>query len=241
MANKNKEKEQIENGTQRVESVFNIMEKISDFINKHGLKGTFTTLLIFFIAAFVGYVAFNPEKVFDKFEEIRTEKHNSAVKARLDADPKIRDLLLDLRNETKSDRVYILETHNGGTNLTNLPFLYVDLTYVEPKTTFSWLEMEYNNLRLSRYPWAAYVYNNNFWFGPISDVEKEDAELYYRLQKEEVGHMGMIMMYGKDAMPSGTLGVVYNSDTEPLSIVEISRVMQKYATIISGLLSNDIY
>ena len=235
---KNTEMEQLEVGTTRVEEAVKSMEKVKNFIDRHGLKGTFTTFLVFLLTAVVGYFAFNPEALFEKFEELKTEKHNNAVKARIEADPQIRMHLINLRSELNADRVYILETHNGGSNLTNLPFLYIDLTYSEPKSVTSWLEAEYTNLRLSRYPWAAYVYQNGFWFGSIKDVEKEDPELYYRLQKEEVQYMGMIMIYGKDSMPSGTLGIVYESDDYPDNI-EILKTMQKYVSIFSALLVND--
>ena len=225
---------------ENVEHVITLMERVKGFIDKHGLKGTFTTLLTIFIAGVIGYVTFNPGVIFERIQEIQIEQHNQAVKARLNADPKIRGYLLEMRIELNADRVYILETHNGGTNLTNLPFLYVDLTYAEPRTSLSWLEMEYTNLRLSRYPWAAYVYNHGYWFGPVSDAEKVDDELYQRLTKEGVAYMGMVMMYGEDSMPSGTLGVVYETDGERPNDMEVMRIMQKYSNVISGLLENNV-
>lgn len=227
-------------GTEEVGEVITVMERMKSFIDKHGLKGTFTTLLTVFIAACVGYCVFNPGVVFERVKQIQTEQHNEAIKARLNADPKIRNYLMEMKVELSADRTYILETHNGGSNLANLPFLYVDLTYAEPKSNLSWLEMEYNNLRLSRYPWAAYVFNHGFWFGPISDMEKVDTELNQRLSKEGVSYMGMVMLYGEDSMPSGTLGVVYEEDGDRPSNTEILMIMQKYSNIISKLLENKV-
>lgn len=240
MANEEKTIEQSKMSPEQVDKVITLMERVNGFINKHGLKGTFTTLLTVFIAACVGYCVFNPGLVFERIQQIQTEQHNEAVKARLNADPKIRGYLMEMKVELCADRTYILETHNGGTNLTNLPFLYVDLTYAEPRSNLAWLEMEYNNLRLSRYPWAAYVYNHGFWFGPISDTEEIDSELNQRLSKEGVSYMGMVMMYGEDSMPSGTLGVVYEHDGDRPNDTEVLRIMQKYSNIISKLLENKV-
>lgn len=240
MANEEKTTEQAKMSPEQVDKVITLMERVKGFIDKHGLKGTFTTLLTVFIAACVGYCVFNPGVVFERIQQIQAEQHNEAVKARLNADPKIRSYLLEMKVELGADRTYILETHNGGTNLTNLPFLYVDLTYAEPRNSLSWLEMEYTNLRLSRYPWAAYVFNHGFWFGPISDTEEIDSELNQRLSKEGVSYMGMVMMYGEDSMPSGTLGVVYEHDGDRPSDVEVLRIMQKYSNIISKLLENKV-
>lgn len=226
---------------EKVDGVITLMERVKGFIDKHGLKGTFTTLLTLFVAATVGYFVLNPGAMVERVQQIQSEQHNEAVKARLQADPKIRSYLVDMRLELHADRVYILETHNGGTNLTNLPFLYVDLTYAEPKTHFTWLEMEYTNLRLSRYPWAAFVYNHGYWFGDVSEIEDGDPELYQRLLKEGVSCMGMMMLYGEDSMPSGTLGVVYETDGEDRpSNTEIMRIMQKYSNILSALLENKL-
>lgn len=240
MANEEKITEQAKMSPEQVDKVITLMERVRGFIDKHGLKGTFTTLLTVFIAACVGYYAFNPGVILEQAQQIQIERHNEAVKARLDADPKIRSYLLEMKVELDADRTFILETHNGGTNLTNLPFLYVDLTYAEPRNNLSWLEMEYNNLRLSRYPWANYIFNHGFWFGPISDIEETDSELNQRLSKEGVSYMGMVMMYGEDSMPSGTLGVVYENDGDRPNDVEVLKIMQKYSNIISNLLENKV-
>ena len=240
MANKEKTIEQSQMSPEHVDKVITIMERVKGFIDKHGLKGTFTTLLTVFVAACVGYYVFNPGVILEQVQQIQIERHNEAIKARLNADPKIRSYLLEMKVELGADRTYILETHNGGTNLTNLPFLYVDLTYAEPRNNLSWLEMEYNNLRLSRYPWDNYLFNHGFWFGSISDIEEIDLELNQRLSKEGVSYMGMVMMYGEDSMPSGTLGVVYENDGDRPNDVEVLKIMQKYSNIISNLLENKI-
>lgn len=240
MANEEKITEQAKMSPEQVDKVITLMERVRGFIDKYGLKGTFTTLLTVFIAACVGYYAFNPGVILEQAQQIQIERHNEAVKARLDADPKIRSYLLEMKVELDADRTFILETHNGGTNLTNLPFLYVDLTYAEPRSNFSWLEREYTNLRLSRYPWANYIFNHGFWFGPISDIEETDSELNQRLSKEGVSYMGMVMMYGEDSMPSGTLGVVYENDGDRPNDVEVLKIMQKYSNIISQLLENKV-
>lgn len=224
-------------GSNNAGTVIGWFAKIGEWVEKHGLKSTFTGILVTFIAIIVGYFAFNPEAMFDKFREIEVKAHNEAIQKRIAAEPQIRASLIELRNVLFADRAYILETHNGGSNLSNLPFLYVDLTYAEPKKDFSWLESEYKNIRLSRYPWATHVYDNSFWFGPIEDLLTEDPELYYRLQSENVKYMGMLMMYGI-YNPSGVLGVVYSEDVQP-SVLEIKQTLLKYSALLSPLLNNE--
>lgn len=230
---------EVPQGSNNAGNVLNWMEKVAAFLTKYGIKNLFVSIMILFMTIIVGYYAFNPGVIVDKINQVQIDKHNNAVKARLEADPQIRTYLVSLRNEIGADRVYVLETHNGGSNLANLPFLYVDLTYAEPNTSLSWLEEEYKNLRLSRYPWANEIYVNGYWFGPIEDIRDVDPELYYRLQKENVKYMGMMMMYGKDAMPSGTLGLVFSGDNNCPTRTQALQALQKYTTMIAVLLAND--
>lgn len=225
--------------SEEMSNVLTLMDKMQNFIKKNGLKGTFTTLLTLFIASVMAFFIFNPDVVFEKFQRYEQEKHEKGIKQRLEADPIIRGKLIELRNEIGADRVYILEAHNGGTNLTNLPFLYADLTYVEPKEPYSYIESEYKNFRLSRYPWASYVIETGSWFGSVEDCRENDPELYYRLTKEGVGHMGMYVMYGKSGLPSACLGIVYEEGQEFPDKRKIYNAMQKYSNIINPYLSTD--
>lgn len=213
-------------------------ERVSAFVKKTGLKDIIVTAMVLFLVIVVGYVAFNPEGTVERFEKIMNEKHTESVIKRMENEPKIRENLINLKNELNADRVYVLETHNGGTNLAGLPFLYVDLTYAEPKTHLGWLENEYKNVRLSRYPWASALYENNFWSAPVEDLESFDPELYYRLKNENVDYMAAIMMYGT-YNPSGVIGVVYTDRNDAPNRKEINRILMKYCSSMSVLFNNE--
>lgn len=234
----NKNMEEMKTSVSEINGLLGLMERMKRFINKEGIKGTVTSLLTLFIAVSVGYFIINPGSFFERFERFSTEKHEEAIKARMEADPQIREYLADMKAELLADRTYVLEAHNGGSNLSNLPFLYTDLTYMVPRGSFGELEEEYKNFRLSRFPWASYVVDNSFWFGPIQDTFENDPELFYKLQKEGVTHMGMMLLHGNNALPSGCLGVVYVEGQNIPSELTVMKIMQKYSNIISPLLNN---
>lgn len=235
----NKNMEEMKTSVSEINGLLGLMERMKRFINKEGIKGTVTSLLTLFIAVSVGYFIINPGSFFERFERFSTEKHEEAIKARMEADPQIREYLADMKAELLADRTYVLEAHNGGSNLSNLPFLYTDLTYMVPRGSFGELEEEYKNFRLSRFPWASYVVDNSFWFGPIQDTFENDPELFYKLQKEGVTHMGMMLLHGNNTLPSGCLGVVYVEGQNIPSELTVMKIMQKYSNIISPLLNND--
>lgn len=213
------------------------IEKIGGMLKKYGLQNIFLSVMVLFLTIVVGQVAFNPEGVLKKVENIKQKAHTEAVMKRLESEPKIRETLVNLRGELRADRVYILETHNGGNNLAGLPFIYVDLTYAEPKNALSWLENEYKNVRLSRYPWATEVYNHTYWSGEVENLESLDPELYYRLKNEGVTFMAVMMMYGS-YNPSGVVGVVYTGDNYP-SDENIKRTLMRYVNALAPLFNNE--
>ncbi len=233
------DKKTMKTTTTEINNVVGLMERIKRFINKEGLKGTFTSLLTLFIAACVGYFILNPGTVFEKFQEYSIEKHEEGIKQRLQADPQIRSLLSDFRSSINADRAYILEAHNGGSNLNNLPFLYADLTYMDPRNKYDIIESEYKNFRLSRYPWASYVIEHGYWYGPIDDCMESDPEMYYRLKNEEVAYMGMYVMHGKNGLPTACLGVIFKEKEDVPSAREVIKSMQVYSNQINVLLNSN--
>lgn len=233
------DKKNMKTTTTEINNVVGLMERIKRFINKEGLKGTFTSLLTLFIAACVGYFILNPGTVFEKFQEYSIEKHEEGIKQRLQADPQIRSLLSDFRSSINADRAYILEAHNGGSNLNNLPFLYADLTYMDPRNKYDIIESEYKNFRLSRYPWASYVIEHGYWYGPIDDCMESDPEMYYRLKNEEVAYMGMYVMHGKNGLPTACLGVIFKEKEDVPSVREVIKSMQVYSNQINVLLNSN--
>lgn len=231
--------EKMKTSNEELGGFLGVLKKWNTFLKENGLKGAFTNLMTLFVAVVVGFFIINPGEFFDKFERYNQEKHEIAIKQRLKADPQIRSLLVQLRSDAGADRTYILEAHNGGTNLSNLPFLYADLTYIEPKAPYAYIEAEYKNFRLSRYPWASYVIEHGNWFGSVEDCKDADPELYYRLQKEDVSYMGMFVMYGPTGLPSACLGIVYKEGQEVPTEREVIRMMQKYSSLINPLLISE--
>lgn len=229
--------EEVQKNPNNTGVVLGWIEKIGELLKKYGLQNIFLSIMVLFLTIVVGQVAFNPEGLMKKMDNIKQKAHTEAVMKRLENEPKIRENLVNLRAELRADRVYILETHNGGNNLAGLPFIYVDLTYAEPKGALTWLENEYKNVRLSRYPWATEVYNSTYWSGEVDNLEGLDPELYYRLKNEDVTFMAVMMMYGT-YNPSGVVGVVYTGESYP-SDENIKRTLMRYVNTLAPLFNNE--
>lgn len=209
------------------------LEKVLAMEQRYGLRAIFNSFLIIFVAIVVGWIAFNPTSIIDKIQKAQTAQHKESIELRKQADPIIKNCLANLRNELHADRAFLFETHNGGSNLDGLPFLYVDMTYDEPATGKQRVQDEYKNLSQTRYDFMDYVYRNTFWMGSIEALMEHDMELYYRLQKVGITHMAVLVIYGSD-LPSGAIGVVFSGNIPEQTAVRqaMHRAGSKIASLI---------
>lgn len=211
------------------------LEKVLALEQRYGLRAIFNSFLIIFVAVVVGWIAFNPTSIIDKIQKAQTAQHKEQIELRKQADPIIKNCLANLRNELGADRAFLFETHNGGSNLDGLPFLYVDMTYDEPASGIHRVQDEYKNLSQTRYDFMDYVYRKTFWFGNIEELKEDDMELYYRLYKAGVTHLAILIIYGND-LPSGAVGVVFSHDIP--DEYRLKQSMHKAGSKIASLLCN---
>lgn len=223
-------------GSNNAEHVIGWLEKLTTLLSKTGLQNIMLTIMVLFLVIVVGHVAYNPEKFIDRIEEVRSKQHAESIVQRLQADPEIYNNLYNILTEANADKVILFEAHNGGSNLSNLPFLYIDLTYCLPKSEMAILEPEYKNVRLSRYPWATLMYNQGYWCGHVSDFMEVDPELFYRLSKDNLVYMGAILIYGNDSLPCGMICICYESEEKIPRETELMKIMHRYSSVLSSLL-----
>lgn len=228
---------EIPQGSNNAGNVITWLEKLFNLIKKAGIQNIILSLMMLFVVIVVGQVAFNPESFIKRIETIQQEQHQKSINKRLEVTPKIRETMFELRDEIQADRVFVLEAHNGGQNLSNLPFLYVDLTYSEPKSTASWLMDEYINVRLSRYPCASLLFEETSFIMMIDEIKNVDPELYYRLEKDGVQCLCMMMLY-MDKNPIGAIGATYTTVEKIPSKQIIKKSLLRHGVTITELISN---
>ena len=218
------------------EKAMNIFERLNHYIEKHGIKNTIITAMVTFLVGFLVYCFINPKPIMERIDKIRAENVAKQVEERIKVDPAIRADLITLRETLNADRAFIFEMHNGNTNISGLHFIYVDMTYDEPTKDYEKVMMEYLNMRTSNYPWIGEICKRHYWFGKIADFEEWDPEIYFRLMKEGIKYVGLIMIDDNSA-PNGILGISYYTDEGIPQYDDIRRMMNKYAIIIAPQIS----
>ena len=110
----------------KANEVLGVWERFHGFVEKYGLRGIFTTLVVLAIFGMMVSLFVNPEGFLKRIEDIQQKTNAERIEQRLKADPEIRSELMTVKNETNADRAYILEAHNGTSNTAGLHFLYME-------------------------------------------------------------------------------------------------------------------
>lgn len=201
-------------GSNNAGNALNWLEKILEMEKKYGLRSIINGFLVLFIAIVVGVFAFNPTLVVRAIENVQEQVHQERSEVRKDGSPYVKTYLIDVREELGASRAFLFEAHNGGTNLNGLPFLYIDMTFDEPRKGQPKIQDEFKNTSQTRYDFIDMCYRTGFWYGTTEDIKDIDAELYYRYQKYEVKKVAFLVIYGPK-LPYGAIGVEFVDDNTP--------------------------
>ena len=230
--------EKIPTGSNNSGNVIGWLERLLRLKKDYGLGNILTAIMLLFITVVMGVVAFKPSVIVEEVQRIQNEQHVKAVDKRMKADPEIRTAITDLRIELAADRVFVVEAHNGGSNLTNLPFLYVDMTYESVRSTEPLVEDEYKNVRLQRYGFCTFLYDNNYWYGSTEDLAVVDPVFSYRIQGDGVKYIAMLVLYGQYNL-IGAIGVEYTT-SPPEDSNTMRIILNRYAGKLAILLNNEV-
>lgn len=178
-----------------------------------GLKdyNVFELLKVLFAAACVTFMVLlitKPEIIFEQVDKViesvtqaREDRHADGAAFRLRADENIRGELTWLLETTGADRAFIMEFHNGSSNLSSgLPFVYLDLTLeVGAEGEPPLREGEFKDLRTAQYPMVGLLLEHGYWFGTLEELKAIDQRLYYHLAAHDVSEVAVMKLPNKQA------------------------------------------
>lgn len=236
------EYEEKQDNIENTNRFFDVFEKVGRFIKEHGVKNSVLYLMVIAILCLVSYVFVNPGAAVNAIDKVRAERASEQMRERIAVDPAIRADLITLRETLEADRAFVFEMHNGNANLTGLHFIYVDMTYDEPEDGLDKICDSYLNMRTSMFPWVGEIYNRHYWFGSIEKMREVDPEIYYRLKKEGIENLAIIMIDDEKTDSScGILGIAYYRDENIPASDDIRRMLNKYSIILSPQLISKQY
>lgn len=234
----------------KIETVISTIDKVRKFSWRDLANGFMK--IIFLIAciiviSFGWYGVTHTEEIIKYYIEqentIRTEQHDKRFYQRLEKSKTINLQLKNMYEETIDvDRIYIIEFHNGSSNLADLPFCYGSTTYEFYSNTEltgskdHWSNIE--NIQLGNL--FNEVCSKAKWIGSVDDVRRIDNKFYHKLASSDVEHIGMVALYNSFGKPIGVVGI----ETTKVKVTEAEanknmKVLLKYSQIISSELANE--
>lgn len=218
-------------------SLFSWFEKILVMINNYGLKKMFQGIgfiVLFFLTANI-YNAFQSREIIEKYVLQERNYHDEGIDRRAQVDPIIRKHLTKLLYTTECDRVYVIETHNGTSNSSGLPFKYGEMSYEEISNHTYEVSNEYTNINISRYEIFSYLTDYKYFIGTIEDLRIIDNKMANKMEANDVKIVAFKLINGPDK-PLGILGISYTDCDENFDRNKLISTIGDCSDIIAILL-----
>lgn len=214
MVTKKKKNDELQEITEKI----TIIDKIAKMLSKYGYKKVISSVLIFMLLAATIIVFSNQKMIIERIikehqQEIQIDEANK-LKFRINqVNPRVDASLYRLLAQTKGDRVFIIEMHNGTDNPSGLPFVFGDMTYEKlGNDSVESILYEYDRINLSAFPIATYLIKHKRFVGTIEDLKKIDIRLGKKMEINGAKYVALYGIRGID-VEIGWLGVTYCNST----------------------------
>lgn len=210
-------------GMKKLNENINLIEKFLQIAEKYKFSTIFKSVAIIFIFAITIFLISNPTYFFDKYEEIKENRHQEQMELVMKNNVIIQSELENLLYRTGANRCVLLQYHNTKNSLSGLPFIY--LTATNESLTYNTKPVSdgYETLKTSLYPFIGYIAKYKYFCGDIEGLEKFDKALAYRMKGNDVTHFAMCHIDGE--VPLGVLVVTYTQNV-PQDIHNCKEVEQ---------------
>lgn len=219
----------------KITKSLNLLDKVIEFSNKHSLKAIFKSIFVTLIVCASVWIMSNPAVVVDYVTEYQKEQHDKAMRTRETATIKLHALCNDLLYRTDADRVWVIEFHNGKSNMANgMPFDFGIMTIEHTKDNVCSVQEEYRDFPVSYYPLIYKIYDEGFWYGKVDDLKPLDKKLYYKMKSNSTEYLACLELYA-DNKPLAILGVTY-ADTTNINLQQLGLEIRKAGMCATGYL-----
>lgn len=207
---------------------------ILEVLNQYGIVGSIIILLTILVFKFADQLiklltekALKGQHIFTSFS--RKQRKESIFK--------INRLLTELINKIQADRAAIFEYHNGGYNLTGLPFLHFSLSVQRNRLGVDELSKDFDNVLVSAVPDFIEQLNRTdiCYMEDVSDLKDTFPRLYRELDEDQIKSVVFCNLEGVDD-EVGFLMLAFKSPKPVLNKRKIQRELFKKAQKISSYL-----
>lgn len=228
--------ESMESGHEKIDAVikttsatFGWVEMINRFLKKNGFKKLVMDLLAVAVVVFFALWLFQPGIFSNRLDRYREERHNEKMVERMNNTPLIQAELDKFKIKTDASWVSVWELHNSTNNLDGMPFLFASLTYESMNPALTPIAEQFDNVRLSLYPLASFLRENEMWYGEVEALKEVDNTAYYRAKALGIKYLGFRLMQ-IEGSPNAVMSFAYveGADLPSESLLVQDWIMTSY-------------
>lgn len=226
-----------------LQTIFDGFSKLVTVIKNNGaMTSLWSVLLFIFLYTFI----INPININEIITQSNKQKdieHTASIDKRLLADEVMGEILDKLRLKHNIDRVSLLEMHNSTSNINELSFLYMSMTY-ESLDAFNdsipYVSDQYQQIRTSEYLQVIKECARKGYLYLSVETAKKDVRFVRLAKKLEYNNTKSILFYplynGRrlDAM------LMFSSNKDNFEYQNILMNVNKSAAKIKSLIFNEI-
>lgn len=214
-----------------------LIERFLQIAEKYKFSTIFKSVAIIFIFAITIFFISNPTYIFDKYEQVKEERHKEKMELVMKNNVIIQHEIDELLDKTDANRVLLLQYHNTKNSLSGIPFIYLTATHETLTYNTAPVSHGYESMKTSLYPFISYIGKYKYFCGDISELEKYDKALAYRMKGNDVTHFAMCHI--DCDVPLGVLVVTYTDTiTDSHECPYIEQLIRNSAMKIGILISN---
>ena len=166
-----------------IDKNMSFLQKQLSLQRNYGFFDIIQSLILLLITGYVVFFTLNPTYLLDKIDKFQVDKHSEAINKRVQSDKDVRLLLERLLESTDADRAWLVEFHNGSSNIaTGLPFLYGSMRIEATRDSILSIEDDYSDFSLSRYPLMYKLMQDGYYYGSVDSIVNIDKRLYYKMK-----------------------------------------------------------
>lgn len=174
------------------------LDKTLAIVERYKFKTIFKAVaVILIIAGVIGFIK-NPYVLFEFYETWKDKQHTEAMFIREENDAKIHNIIDKLNYRVTSDRVMVMEFHNGTDSNGGMPFRKMTCTYEAINVGVRPIAGNYNEVNLSLIPFVNYMNTKGYWCGNTNDIEEIDRAFCYKLKSDGIEHFACCIIEGVD-------------------------------------------
>lgn len=210
-----------------------IAESLTHLLDAYGIVGMIMLTLLILVVKFGNKLV---EVLADRTAKGEIKLPSNKRKMRKDSIFKVNRLLTELMQKTQADHVALFEYHNGGYNLTGLPFLHFTLAIQRNNYGVEELSKDFDNVLVSSVPdfIREVDCNDLFYVDDLKQLEPIFPRLYKELKKGEAKEAIFCCIEGVD----DEIGFLLLSFKESLGCrkrkvqKELFKKVQKISTLL---------